>query len=434
MTEKFDAVIVGAGPAGLAAAYRLAKEGRRILVLERGGYPGSKNVSGALLHAHGLAKLFPEFEKEAPVERLVTSRRLTFLSPDSSLTMDFKDQHLADPPFHGFTVLRSKFDQWLAGKAEQAGALIMTDAQVDELVREKNRVAGVKVRVDQGEVRADVVIIAEGANSILAEKAGLRKKPGAGEMAVAAKELIKLSPETINERFNLKKNEGASLHFIGESTQGVPGGGFIHTNKDSLSLGLVCRIKELTEKNLKISDLVEGFKNHPHVHPLIKGGEVREYSGHMIPEGGYNSMPRLFAAGVLVAGEAASLNFNNGFMLRGIDYALASGIAAATAVLKAREKNDFSENGLQAYQDELKRSFVLKDLRRFRKLPELMSNARIYSTYPQLLCALGRAVFTTDGGEQKRISAKAWELMTGPGTDVGIWAIIRDLAEMGLKL
>jgi electron transfer flavoprotein-quinone oxidoreductase len=433
MAEKFDAVIVGAGPAGCMAAYRLASEGMRVLVLERGEYPGSKNTSGAMLHAHGLYDLFPEFPGDAPVERFVVDRKIALLTAESSLTVDFKDRHFADPPYNGFTVLRSKFDQWLAQKAEGAGALVMTGAQVDDLIKEGARVVGVRTRQDQGEVRADVVIIAEGANCVLTEKAGLRSGPP-GEMAVAAKEIIKLSRDTINERFNLKGDEGASVHYIGACTKGVPGGGFIYTNRDSLSLGLVCRLSGLMERKLKISELVEEFKAHPHVHALIRGGKLKEYSGHMIPEGGYRQVPKLYAAGAMVVGEAASLNFNNGFIIRGMDYAMASGAAAARAVLRAREKNDFTENGLRAYQEELEASFVLKDMMRFRKLPDLLSNPRIYSAYPDLVCGLSREMFEVDGNEQRRMAAMIWEAMRKQGADAGLLTIIKDILQLGFKL
>ena len=434
MAEKFHAIIVGAGPAGCSAAYHLAAEGLRVLVVERGEYPGSKNTSGALLHTHGLYDLFPDFPGDAPVERFVIDRKIALLTPESSLTIDFKDQHFANPPYNGFTVLRSKFDQWLAQKAEDAGALIMTNAQVDDLIKDGAKVVGVRTRQDDGEVRADVVIIAEGANSVLAEKAGLRSELPPDEMAVAAKEIIKLSRETINERFNLKGDEGASVHYIGACTKGIPGGGFIYTNKDSLSLGLVCRLSGLMERKLKVSDLVEEFKAHPHVHALIKDGKTREYSGHMIPEGGYKQMSRLFSAGALVVGEAASLNFNNGFILRGMDYAMASGIAAARAVLKAHKKTDFSENGLSAYQEELEASFVLKDMMRFRKLPDVLSNPRIYETYPNLVCGLGREMFEVDGTEQRRMAAIIWEAMRKQGADAGMLTIIKDILQLGLRL
>jgi electron transfer flavoprotein-quinone oxidoreductase len=412
----------------------MAKEGLDVLVIERGEYPGSKNVSGALLHSHILLSIFPNFWDEAPVERFVTHRKLTFLTPDTSLTVDFRDDYFAKPPYNGFTVLRSKFDPWLAKKAEDAGALIMTGTLVEDLIWEGDRVIGVKTRKQDGEVHAHVVIIAEGANSILTQKAGLKRDMPPQEMAIGAKEVIRLSEEIINERFNLEGKEGASIHYIGECTGGVPGGGFLYTNGNSISLGIVCRIWDLAKQRLKIFDLVERFKSHPHISSLIKGGVLKEYSGHMIPEGGYKAMPKLSKGGLLVVGEAASLNFNNGLILRGIDYAIASGMAAARTVSMAKSSGDFSVKGLSRYSKELEGSFVLKDMKRFKELPDILSNPRIFSTYPDLLCSLGREMFQVNDGERKRVLSLLNDVRRREGSKVGIGKIIKDLLKMGYQI
>ena len=433
MSEKFDSIVVGAGPAGCSAAWRLAKDGRSVLLIERGEYPGSKNVSGALLYSHGLSEFFPNFWEEAPVERFVTQRKLTFLTPESSFTLDFKDNYGARPPFNGFTVLRSKFDSWMAKKAEDAGALIMTGTQVDDFLWENDRVIGVQTRKEDGDVLADVVIIAEGANSILTRKAGLRGDVQGAEMAIGVKEVIKLSKDTINERFNLKGYEGVSIHFVGDCTKGVAGGGFLHTNRNTVSLGLVCRISGLAGQKVKIFELMEEFKAHPHVHCLIKGGTVKEYSAHMIPEGGYRSIPKLYRRGLLVAGEAGFLNFNNGFVLRGMDYAMASGIAAARTISQAKSNGDFSEKGLSIYQKELETSFVLKDMKRFKELPEILSNPRIFSIYPRVLCGLGRELFVVTGDEQKRVWSMINKVRRQEGSKVGIGQILWDMLRLGFR-
>jgi electron transfer flavoprotein-quinone oxidoreductase len=434
MSKKFDSIVVGAGPAGCSAAYKMAKDGLNVLVIERGEYPGSKNMSGALLYSHCLSELFPSFWQEAPVERFVTNWKLVFLTSEQSLALDFKDGHFASPPFNGFTVLRSKFDPWLAKKAEEAGALIMTGTHVEDLLWENDRVVGVRTRKENGDVRADVVIVAEGANAILTEKADLKKRTTADEMAVGVKEVIKLSRDTINERFNLKGDEGTSVNYIGALTRGVIGGGFLYTNKESISVGLVCRISGLAEKNVKIFELMEEFKAHPQLQPLIAGGRVKEYAGHTIPEGGYKSMPGLYSGGLLVAGEAASLNFNNGFVLRGMDYAMASGIAAARSVSHAKSNGDFSKKGLSIYQKELEGTFVLKDLNRFKRLPEALSNPRIFTTYPELLGSIGREIFGVTSGEQKKLWSIINDVRKREGIDARADQLIRDVLGMGLRL
>ncbi|MBW1888169.1 MAG: FAD-dependent oxidoreductase, partial [Deltaproteobacteria bacterium] len=217
-------------------------------------------------------------------------------------------------------------------------------------------------------------------------------------------------------------------------TGGVPGGGFLYTNMDSISLGLVCRLEDLAKQRLKIFELVERFKSHPHIRRLIEGGILKEYSGHMIPEGGYKAIPKLFRGGLLVVGEAASLNFNNGLILRGIDYAMASGMAAARTVSLAKSNGDFSEKGLSRYGKELEESFVLKDMKRFKGLPDILSNPRIFSTYPDLLCSLGREMFQVKGGERRRVLSMFNEVRGREGSRAGIGRILKDLVRMGYRI
>src|SRR5579875_424887 len=126
-TPQFDAIVVGAGPAGSSAALALARAGLRVALIERGEYPGAKNVSGAALYAPGLlAGLLPDYWDEAPIERILTRRVITFLGAESALSIDFRTSHFNQPPYNGFTILRPKFDRWLAAKAEEAGALLIT--------------------------------------------------------------------------------------------------------------------------------------------------------------------------------------------------------------------------------------------------------------------------------------------------------------------
>ncbi len=124
MTETFDVIIVGAGPGGCSAAYSLAKMGFKVLILERGKYPGAKNVMGGRMYAYALNRLIPGFWKEAPVERRVTREKLTLLCNKASVTLDFQDEELLDPP-NSFTILRAKFDQWFANMAVEAGATLV---------------------------------------------------------------------------------------------------------------------------------------------------------------------------------------------------------------------------------------------------------------------------------------------------------------------
>src|SRR4249920_3370459 len=177
MTEPaepdFEVIVIGAGVAGCVAAYQLARQGRSVLLIERGEAPGSKNLSGGVLYCRGIEQVFPGFAAEAPVERRITRNYINFINADSSVAIDYQDARLADP-VNAVTVLRAKLDPWLAGKCEQAGALIMPGVRVDQVLTEGGRVAG--VRAGDDELRARVVVAADGVNSFIAKQAGLRPK------------------------------------------------------------------------------------------------------------------------------------------------------------------------------------------------------------------------------------------------------------------
>jgi electron transfer flavoprotein-quinone oxidoreductase len=110
-----------------------------------------------------------------------------------------------------------------------------------------------------------------------------------------------------------------------------------------------------------------------------------EYSGHLVPEGGIGMMPPLVNDGLLIVGDAAGLVLNTGWMVRGMDFAIASGEAAANAVIQAKKTEDYTKAGLASYQKDLESSFVLRDLRTYQKAPEFMENPRIFGLYPELV-------------------------------------------------
>jgi electron transfer flavoprotein-quinone oxidoreductase len=395
MSEKFDVIIVGAGPGGCAAAYSLAKMGINVLILERGKYPGAKNVMGGRMYSHALNRLIPGFWKEAPVERRVTREKLTLLCNKASVTFDFQDEGLLEPP-NSFTILRAKFDQWFANKAVEAGATLVPNIRVDDLLWKNKRVAGIVTGGDT--LESNVVIAADGAASLMAEKAGLAKL-GVKQYALGMKEIIELPEKVIEDRFNLDSTEGAAQLFIGKCTGHIPGGGFIYTNRASLSVGIVVYINQLIEMKIEAHEIIREFNSNPTVAKLIAGGKIVEYSAHVIPEA---SRTGLFTDGMLVVGDAAGLLVNSGITLRGMDMAIASGIAAAQVVKIATERNDFSKKTLSYYEHLLEEDFVLKDIHTFRKAPEFLQNARLYSHYPELACKLFHRLALVKG-EKKRV-------------------------------
>ncbi|HHY60784.1 MAG TPA: FAD-dependent oxidoreductase [Clostridia bacterium] len=423
MSERFDVIVVGAGVAGATAGYVLAQAGLEVVIIERGNYAGSKNMTGGRLYGHSLEKIIPNFAAEAPVERKVTKERVSLLTGDGAVTLDFYAGALGDQPHASYTVLRGVFDQWLAGKAEEAGAVLATGVRVDELLLEDGKVVGVKAGEDV--LEADVVILADGVNSLLAQQAGLRKELQPQNVAVGVKEVIELPEKVIEDRFNLNGDEGLSWLFAGACTGGIIGGGFLYTNKSSLSLGLVCTLSDIGRAEKTLPEMLEEFKQHPLIQPLIQGGKLIEYSAHLVPEGGLHMMPKLCGDGVLVVGDAAGFVINTGYMVRGMDLAIASAEAAAQAVIRAKEKGDFTAQGLSSYQQLLEQSFVLQDLRLYQKAPEFMNNRRIFNDYPALAVSLLTDVFKVDGSPSKSL----WTKVNQAVKRVGLVTLLKD----GLK-
>lgn len=409
MKKKFDVIVVGAGPAGATAALCLAKAGLNVVLLERGEYPGAKNVSGGVLYSRVLETLIPKFWEEAPVERYITRRIITFLSPESSLSIDFKTSHFGQPPYNGFTILRPKFDCWYASKAQEAGVFLVPETVVDSLIQEGGKVVGVRTRREQGDLYADVIIAADGANSLLAKQAGLRQDFAPAKMVLGVKEVISLSSRTIAERFNLSGEEGTANEFVGAFLGTVCGGGFLYTNKESVSVGIVAPLSLLVREQIKPYELLDQLKHHPCLEPLLKGGVVREYSAHLIPETGVKCFTKLYTDGILVVGDAAGLVLVSGLFLEGMNFAIASGIAAAEAVKKARESGDFSHRALSCYQHLLEQGFVGKDLRKFQRAAKFMRNARFHTVYPAWLCHTMERFLTVDTQPRKKLGNIARE-------------------------
>jgi electron transfer flavoprotein-quinone oxidoreductase len=405
--EKFDAIVVGAGPAGSAAAYALAKAGVKTLLVERGKAPGQKAMFGGRIYSYPLHALLPGFEKDCPIERYVTRETMSFLSDETAVSVQFDAPKLASGATASFTAYRSKFDAWLAKKAEEAGAMLITGIRVDGVHREGGKIAG--VIADRDVVKADVVVAADGALSQLARAAGLRGDPEPKEYSVGVKETIELPPKVLDERFNVEEKEGAAYVFAGYASNWLRGGGFLYTNKTTLSLGLVVSSEDLAVTRTEIGTLMDRFRRHPAIARLTKGGKVLEWSAHLVPELGLRMMPRAYTDGLLVAGDAAGFLLNTGYTFRGVDMAIASGVAAAGAIQRARTAGRYDAATLAVYETLLREQQITTDLETFRGAPFYLKNPRLFSVYPKLLNEIAAKVYTIDGTGQKRLSEIALE-------------------------
>jgi len=373
-----DAVIIGGGLAGLSCAYKLAEHNLEVMVLERGDFPGSKNVTGGRLYYLPIKDLAGDMFKDAPFERKVTTEKWTLLGEENSLTLALQSSRFED---HSYTVLRATLDRWLSEKLMEKGVFVIPRYRVDDLLFTDNKITG--VRIGSEEISANVVVAADGVLSFMAEKAGLRKKHTPTNFAVGIKEVIELPEEKINDRFNLDSSHGSAQLFLGDVTRGMFGGGFLYTNKKSISLGLVVGIDALRSHTIEAHTLMDLFTQRPEIKPLIQDGTLAEYSAHVIPEAGYGNIPKLSTHGMLITGDAAGFALNMGLTVRGMEFAVASGILAAEAIIRAREKEDYSEQSLSYYEQRLKETFVLKDLATFKHIPSFMENDAFFSLYPR---------------------------------------------------
>jgi electron transfer flavoprotein-quinone oxidoreductase len=396
-----DVIVVGGGPAGSCAAIVAARAGLDVVLLERGPFPGSKNMYGGVVYPRILDGLIPNWWDEAPIQRWVTRRSTMLLTDTQALTIDFRSEAWGEPPYNGATAFRPDWDHWLAGHAEAAGAQVLTDTTVVGLIRDPNgAVVGVRTDRPDGDLRAKVVIACDGVNSFLAKEAGLYEHTDAKHYTLGVKETLALPKEVIDERFAVRERHGVDIEILG-CTGNVNGGGFLYTGLDTLAVGVVLKLPKLAAQKKRPEEIIAGLKRHPAIAPLVQGAELKEYSAHLIPEAGLTMMPKMTMDGMLVAGDAAALCLAAGIWLEGVNFAMASGMYAGEAVAEALRANDVSANGLAGYQRRLSDTFVLKDHRKLRRAPELVLSDRVQHLYPGMVANVAERMFRVDNPHPK---------------------------------
>ncbi|NON62402.1 FAD-dependent oxidoreductase [Acidianus sp. RZ1] len=367
MSFDADVVVVGGGLAGISAAITATREGLSVIVLERGDYSGSKNLAGGRMYIHALKDLVDI--SDAPLERKVEREIYeVYCGNGRKISFSYEDKNRGD----SYTVLRAKFDQWFAKKAEEEGVLFSYSTLVSNARREKG---GITLETNRGEVRAPLVIEADGVTAGISRYLGLRNlKPSM--LMLGVKEVI-----------GTTWDEGVVRTIIG--FEGLKGGGFVYSNRDTLSIGLTVKVDSLQGSEVKAQDIVEKFREMIGIE-----GPILEYSAHLIPYYGYANLPQLNAENLIVTGDAAGFLINDGFTIRGMDLAIESGKVAGKAAKLIKDEN-YADTSI--YVKMLEESFVMRDMKKAWKSFSLLGEKRIFSDYPKVLCEVLGDMFLVNG-------------------------------------
>jgi len=404
---EFDVIVVGAGPAGAAAALTLARKGVDVLMVEKARAPGERNMTGGVIYGDfpgewGLISLVPDFESTAPLERRIVAHEVVLLgSPDfkrgtsryyrlskASLPVRVGLFPMTFETGHDYSVLRHPFDRWFASLAVQAGAMLSTETTVEGLMIEGGAVVG--VRTPKEELRANVVIDASGVTSGLVAEAGLRDRLTPRQLYHGIKRVYKLDPSAIEKRFRVRPGEGRAIFFLGDFMKEIGGGAFVYTNRDTLSVGLVVSLDSLIRRTTehfdqvgKLIDVLDEFEGHPMVAELLEGAQAAEYAAHNIPKGFKSILKKPYADGFLVAGDALGSFVKIGPMIDGMRRAVTSGMMAASAYLQASTSGSYRARNLSRYGDLL--TPIYEDVNRSGRDSFISESSFTYHTLPRLL-------------------------------------------------
>lgn len=377
-----DVLFVGGGPAGLAGAIELARIARsepggplanlQIAVLEKAASLGEHTLSGAVINPVSLRALFPGVtDQEFPFRGRVGEEKVYFLGRRRSVRIP------TPPPMrnHGnFVASLCEVVRWMGARAEELGVNILTGYPAASLLMDGSRVTGVRTTPaglardgsegpqyqPAADVTARVSVLAEGTRGSLAQAYMASQKIGSPNPQIFAL--------GVKELWRVKNPLRTLVHTMGwPLPPSAFGGAFMYPMGDDLvSLGIVVGL-DYPDHALDAHELLQRLKTHPLLLPHFRGGELLEWGAKTIPEGGMHSLPdRLHGDGVLIVGDAAGLV--NVAALKGIHYAMHSGVLAARAVAGALRAGDVSGAGLASYDASLRSSFVHSDLHRTRSM------------------------------------------------------------------
>jgi electron transfer flavoprotein-quinone oxidoreductase len=374
--------------------------GLKVVVLERGRSPGSKNLFGGRVYSAPVEKVYGNLKREAPIERWVKHERMSMVSDDGALSIGYDSSGSTS-----FTAYLSRLVAWMGSKAEAQGAVLVTDVRVDQVIMDDGRAVGVVAGGDR--IDAGVVVVAEGVNRLLCEGMNVVPKLSPGQIALGAKEVVRLSSEKINERFGTAGDEGLAWFFLGKPSNYLPGGAFLYTNSSTVSIGLVLYLEGgMPDSGDHVYETLEKFRNSPPLNRLLAGGSLVEYGSHLIPEGGREMMPsKIFGDGYVIVGDAAGLALNLGYTVRGVDFAVHSGYLAAQAIAEAHSAGGFTSENLAHYADKLNKSFVVREMRRHSEIRRMMRKKRIFDAYPRTVVDAARQLYEFDEASPKLIEA-----------------------------
>jgi len=387
-----DVLFVGGGIASLSGALHLSNLIKQhnervekgggghkideimIAVLEKSTYIGSHSISGAVLNPVALKELVPDFqEKGAPLEGEVKKEEILFLTKNGRIPAP-----ITPPPLnnHGhYIVSLSKLVEWIGKQVEEQGINIFPGFAATEVLYEGQRVIGVRTG-DKGidadgskksnfepgiDLHAKVTVFGDGSRGNLTKTLIQKYKLDEGKnpqgYEVGVKEIWEL-PEA-------RVAPGYVIHTMGYPLKADAfGGSFIYGMKDNkIAIGLLTSL-DYSDPYMDLHREFQKFKLHPYIAGILKGGKMVQYGAKTVPVSGFFSMPEPVFDGGLLVGDAASLF--NGMKIKGIHYAMKSGMLAAETILEALLKNDFSINQLQNYKTALANSYIYKDLYKVR--------------------------------------------------------------------